>query len=426
MPRALIVIVLAALFVRLFYGLSQDHLLVYDSRGGDDWLYLQMGHNLTTGFDYSDISLPTAPLYLIFNGIWQNLLPKEQAIIAIRLIQAVMSSALCFFAYRLAVRISGSERAGLVAAGVIALSPVFILESAQIMTETLYIFLVTAGLWLYVRLVDSEHAPGYAALGMVGVLLGLATLTRAVLLLFPLGLAIHLFMIYRWQAALKRAVLLLIVYSLVVSTWTIHNLVHWNRFVIAAEGFAAFLYVGATDWEGPEQVDQNLMEDAGVDEIDPENQQELYQQAAAAVISSDPLGYVQRRVTEVAAAYLQPHGTLLFSGESLRDAAFSWLRDDRSISGLVAITRADAFWPKLALYVFHYLALIAGVVGMWLTRKRWRLTLPLIGFIMYTSLIHLVLDAIPRYIFPTEIVWWVFAAVTLISGGTQETNQKLQ
>ena len=44
---------------------------------------------------------------------------------------------------------------------------------------------------------------------------------------------------------------------------------------------------------------------------------------------------------------------------------------------------------------------------------RWRLALPLIGFIGYITLAHLVLLATPRYIFPTEVFWLVFAAVAL-------------
>jgi hypothetical protein len=201
----------------------------------------------------------------------------------------------------------------------------------------------------------------------------------------------------------------------VIGSWTVYNLIRWNRLVIGGEGLAAFVYIGATDWEGPDQVDENLLEDAGVGAIDPDKQQALYERAALNVISRNPLGYLQRRVSELVAAYTQPHGTLLFRGESLKDLTLRWLREDRSPGGLLALTQAESFWPKLALYVFHFVALIGGIAGMWLTRKRWRWTLPLIGFILYTSLVHLVLDAIPRYIFPTESFWWVFAAATLVA-----------
>ena len=83
--------------------------------------------------------------------------------------------------------------------------------------------------------------------------------------------------------------------------------------------------------------------------------------------------------------------------------------------GLIDLTVHDAFWPKLALYIFHFAGLILGALGMWLTRANWRVALPLLGFILYTTLVHLVLLATPRYIFPVELFWWVFAAAALIA-----------
>ncbi|MAS37671.1 MAG: hypothetical protein CL610_26985 [Anaerolineaceae bacterium] len=424
----LFILLLAAFIVRLIYGLSQEPTSVFENQGNDSWLYLQMGHNLVSGFDYSEISLPTAPLYLIFNGVWQQLLPGASAIIAIRITQALLSTAICFFAYRLSYLISGSLAAGFVTLTALAVSPIFILEAALIVTETLYIFLLTAGLWLYTELQVRPQKAHWTWFALDGALFGLATLTRAVMLVFPLGLMIHLWLVNNWRVALRRSAALLLVYVCVVSTWTVHNLVHWNRFVIAAEGFAAFLYIGATDWEGPEQVDRNLVEDAGIEGELPSDvgiQQEIYRQATTNVISSDPLGYVFHRVGDLLGAYAQPHGTLLFGGAGIKELVGGWLQADRTVSGLINLTTAPGFWPKLALYGFHYAGLLLGLIGMWLLRRRWRLILPLIGFIVYTTLLHLVLDAIPRYIFPTMVIWWVFAGVTLSSLWTTYQQRKL-
>jgi hypothetical protein len=213
-----------------------------------------------------------------------------------------------------------------------------------------------------------------------------------------------------WRTGIRRAALLLVVFALVVSTWTVYNLARWNRVVIAGEGFAAFLYIGAAGWDDPEALDERLEREGGGD---PGQDQRDYLGAAETYVSSDPLGYITRRVGELAGAYLQPHGTVLFPGESLRELALRWWRDDRSIGGLSALTQGDAFVIKLALYVVHYGGLLAGAAGMWMTRRDWRLTLPLIGYVAYTTLVHLFLLALPRYLFPTMIVWWVFAGVAL-------------
>jgi hypothetical protein len=37
----------------------------------------------------------------------------------------------------------------------------------------------------------------------------------------------------------------------------------------------------------------------------------------------------------------------------------------------------------------------------------------MIGLIAYVTLVHLALYALPRYLFPTEVFWWVFAAAAL-------------
>ena len=125
---------------------------------------------------------------------------------------------------------------------------------------------------------------------------------------------------------------------------------------------------------------------------------------------TDPLGWIRRRLTELAEAYLQPHGTTFFPGKSLRELAVGWLNGTRSFAELV---QGDAFWSKLALYLFHYVGLLAGLVGMWRYRHRWRVGLPMLGFIAYLTLVHLFLYALPRYLFPAEIFWWVFAAAAL-------------
>lgn len=422
------IILFVALALRLVVALNQDAAVIYDGAGNDAIWYLANGYALASGFDTGKLpgydaqrypdgypialrSLPTPPLYLLFIGLPQMWFTQTGAVIAIWILQALLGTATCYFAYRLGSLIASDVRAGLIAAGVLAISPVLVLEAAQITTEMLYIFLVMAGLTVYVNRADRP-----AGLIAAAVLFGLATLTRAVLLLFPLGLVLHLLIVYKLRAGLKRAALLLLMYSLVVGTWTIYNLVRWNRWVIGGEGFAAFLYIGATEggWEGPNATDEALSADGQLP-TESSDQQAVYLNQAQAIISRDPVGYVTHRLRQLASAYLQPHGTLLFGGAALRELITDWLRTDRTLNGLIAVTQAPGFWPKLALYVFHYAGLILGIAGMWLTRRQWRLTLPLIGFILYTSLMHLVLDAIPRYIFPTTLCWWAFAGAALVA-----------
>ena len=90
-----------------------------------------------------------------------------------------------------------------------------------------------------------------------------------------------------------------------------------------------------------------------------------------------------------------------------------WLTTDRSFSGLLRLTQGDNFWPKLVLYVFHVLGMLAGIIGIWLSRRNWRLALPLIGLIAYFLSAHFILYVIPRYLFPLDMLWWIFAGIAL-------------
>ena len=61
---------------------------------------------------------------------------------------------------------------------------------------------------------------------------------------------------------------------------------------------------------------------------------------------------------------------------------------------------------------------------MWISRRQWRVLLPLYGLIVYFTGIHLVLLALPRYIFPTYPIFWVFAAVFILAVWDRRTGQR--
>ncbi len=430
--RYLLVILLLALGLRLIVSLSQST-DVYAGTGGDSGWYLANGLGFFSGREHGQIrgvnfyisTIPTAPLYLIFVGTWQTFLSDDAAIHAIRIAQSLMSTATIFFAFRLALTLSQDQRAGLLAALALALHPVFIADSGHIMTETLYIFLVMAGLWLLVDgLIARKLHPGLS-LGViaaaVGLALGLATLTRAVLLLFPLGVALGLGLVgwrekRRW---LPYALALLLVYGATVSIWSVYNL-QWGRIVIASDQFVPAFWRGAVaDEGGHREVDESFLgesiTDDGCDDCGIRIDEGAMLQDAAQTVQSDPLGFVRLRLVELAGSYLEPHGVAQLDGESLRRLALDWIGSGLSLSGLLRLVQGEQFWLKLVIYGFHYTGMIAGLAAIWRLRGRWRLMLPLAGFLLYTTLIHIVLIALPRYIFPTEAVFWTLAPVALLA-----------
>ncbi len=404
--RLLVLLLAAAFLLRALYGMGLDTQLPYTGTGGDTRWYLEYGKLLVSGGETGPLTPP--PLFLIFVGIPQLVLSPEAAIYTIRVLQVLFSTAICYFAYRTG-RAIGGERSGLVAAAFLGFNPIFIMESGQITSETLFLFFLSAALAVYVETVKREP-PLLRNFALAGVLLALATLTRASLLAFPIGILIHLFMAYKPARAARYGITLLVVVALVLSTWTIYYKLRWDRWIIAGEGLAGFLYLGTVGWEGPFATDDALQEQVSPDAADAPRE-EQYIDAASNIISGDIGGYLSRRLSEWAGAYLTPHGVPWFPGESLRELGLTWLRDDFTLEGLVRLLQGDAFVPKLAFYIVHYTGIILGLLGMVATRKQWRLTLPLIGFIAYVTLMHFVLYALPRYIFPATLCYWIFAAL---------------
>ena len=417
-------LILLALLLRLVAVQAEDHSYGYVSDGSDGPWYLAHGYALVTGFDNGKLSefgdeydeggvrivlrrLTTPPLYLLFNGLPQAFFPREAAVLLIRVFQALAGTISVWLVWRLGRAVAGNESAAFIAALAIAISPAFIFEVTRVTTETLYIALLLAAL--------AHHSHRREHVALTALLLGLATLTRAVLLLFPLALALHLLLVDGRRHGLRRALRLLAVYSLVVGSWTVYSLARWDRLVIAGEGAAAFLYIGALDqgWRGPQETDRQLIEDTGAFSEEPQARQASYLQGAQGRIAADPVGYLFRRLGELTDAALQPHGTGYFDGPPLRLMAQEWWREGRSPFEMLQWTTSEGFWPRLLIYVIHFVGLLAGLAGIWLSRQRWRRSLPLAAFIAYTLLLHLALHAIPRYLFPILPLCWVFAGIAL-------------
>jgi 4-amino-4-deoxy-L-arabinose transferase-like glycosyltransferase len=407
-----LIIGLLALAARLMFVLILDPSPNF--RGGDANWYMQNGQLLvTTGKNPGP--LPTAPLYPVFLGVIQEVVPGKPTartfytraeMQTARVIQAGLGALLCVFAYALARRLF-SARVGRLAGIILAISPALILEAGNLTTEGLFMCFLFAGLALYAR---AQQTPTARSLAGAGVLLGLATLTRAVLLLFPLGLTAHLFLLHRAQWK-RLALALLVSYGAVVSTWTIYNALVWHRLIIGSEGMTGNLFLSAIGYASPQQVDETL--NITPDDSEAQRDSALHRQIRK-LIGDDPAGWASHRVAELAKAYLQPHGTVrLGSSVSLRDELATWARKDRSASGLIDLTQSEGFWPKLALYLFHFGGLLVGAAGMIGSWRQRRALLSLYGMVAYFTGLHLVLLALPRYLFPLYPVFWIFGAAFL-------------
>ena len=140
-------------------------------------------------------------------------------------------------------RVAGPT-AGLVAAALASVYPMLFLSEATLMSEALFVLLVTATLLLAYRAIASPTPVRFGALGIV---LGLATLTRAEGVLLAVVLVVPLCWRLRDLDALRRLVLGAITLGIavvVVAPWTIRNAVRLDAFVPVSTN-AATLVDGA-------------------------------------------------------------------------------------------------------------------------------------------------------------------------------------
>jgi len=405
-----------ALILLLALALRLAHVLAYpfdpDISGGDYSWFAREGQALVnTG--RTDGPPPTGPLFLLIAGYAGKIGPaifpegpaSDQAVI--RLWHAFLGTLTVLMVYRIG-RAAWSEGAGALAAALLAVNPAFIVEAGNLATETTAIFLLT---WALALWMERAARPDRRLMLATGALLALGALTRAVLLALPALLLVDLLLRHGLRRAVGHGAVLLLAFFLTIFPWTLYNLVVWDRLTLTGEGLTAMLYIGATGWQDPDKVDAGLGLDPAA--ADPAIRQQAYLDGFRQTVFGDPVGYARQRIGELAGALLQPHNTNFYPGQSLKALALDWLQADRSPGGLLRLTQAEQFWPKLLLYVFHYAGLLLGIIGLVLNLRRWRALWPLYGLFLYFLGIHLALSAIPRYLFPLEAFWWLFGAAAL-------------
>jgi 4-amino-4-deoxy-L-arabinose transferase-like glycosyltransferase len=217
--RWLAAIAAGGLAVRLIYGL----LVTPHLRGlGDAAYYHGLANALAAGRGFVDpaFGTPTAlhpPLFPLVLSV-PSLLGLD-SYLAHRVAVSLIGTATIVGVGLLGRRVAG-ERAGLLAAGVAAVSPVLVSADSAVMSETLLGLLVVLCALAAYRLVER---PSLARGALLGALTGLAALTRgeALLLLVFLALPVALRLPARRAATLFVAVAAC---AVVLAPWTIRNL----------------------------------------------------------------------------------------------------------------------------------------------------------------------------------------------------------
>jgi hypothetical protein len=199
------------------------------------------------GLDTSGITLPLdprglltsfrAPVYPVFLAAIYILSGLQARFFAVRIVQAFVMASIAPMTYFLAQRLGASRRHARIAAWIPAAWPLLLLLPLGLATENLFIPLLTAGMLMLFKAVESRRLRDTALSGLI---FGLATLTRSVVVGFPALAAIWL-----WVRKMRRhAVLLMLVIAILVVPWCVRNTLLHGRLTLVETSMGYNLYLG--------------------------------------------------------------------------------------------------------------------------------------------------------------------------------------
>lgn len=222
--------------------------------------YDRIAQNIAGGFGYrenldKDLAYDYAiarvgPLYEYFLAGIYKIFGHSYA--AVWLIQALLHTLAAWFIYLTAFLVflnsDSRKKIAVLAAAIVAFYPDLIEISAMLMSETLYLFLLCLVLWLFFRYLAN---PGWGAMLILAVFLGLAVLARPPVIFF---IPIILFYFLKKKQLLKAGIFL-IVLLIVFAPWTVRNYVVYQEFMPlgAAGNFNFWIgnYHGGNGEQGP-------------------------------------------------------------------------------------------------------------------------------------------------------------------------------
>jgi 4-amino-4-deoxy-L-arabinose transferase-like glycosyltransferase len=214
---------------------SQGPAEIHDDAVDYHWYAVNLINNKEYVDSFGDRAtrMPGYPMFLA--GVYYVF---GQNVLAVQIVQSVLNAFACLLIFFAALRLT-SKKWSLAAAITAALYFDFFTGSARILSESVYVFLLTFFIFLWIKIENRQwrHAFG------LGALIGLSVLFRPESLFF--GLAAGLFILS--GKIFKRLAGALVFYlgiAAVLSPWVIRNYVTLNAWVPLTSRAGASAYVG--------------------------------------------------------------------------------------------------------------------------------------------------------------------------------------
>ncbi|NQS98137.1 MAG: glycosyltransferase family 39 protein [candidate division Zixibacteria bacterium] len=414
--KLLIVIAVVAVIIRLIFVIVQDPIPELSEIDLDEADFDFLGNNIAAGVGYVDkYGNPTTsrfPLYPAFLGIVYFIFGHH--IIAAYIMQALLGFTIPVIVYFIS-REFFDRKISLLAAGIAAVYPSYVVYSGRLMTENLFLPLLALVILFVLRL-RRDFSIRNAALA--GFTLGLACLTRgsAVPMMVLIPLWFLLFGKITFFNRLKRTAIMVGVMALTLSPWIIRNYIHLNRIMITSSSGGVVLWM-SYQWIPIGHFFELDRAYAYVDSVGRENaRQEVFNR----ILVEDNLFGIPGAAEGIKLYYPDeefPENEAEFS-RYMMDKAKTELFSNPRFLAAKTVKEFLRFWHFLddrANFVFSYGVMLPFFLwGLWLLRRRLREFWLLLAFFLYAWGLETLFMADARFRMPFEMVMIVIGAYAMV------------
>jgi 4-amino-4-deoxy-L-arabinose transferase-like glycosyltransferase len=337
-------------------------------------------------FAIGDSMRPSAwvmPGYAFFLGILHWVFGTGSgSLVAIRVVQAVLSVLTIYVLYRLTLRLRGGRRLGLTFVVLAGLYPPFTFASSYILTEVLYTFLLCLLVLFGIRLIDTAS---WSNAIWFGVALALSTYVR------PAGVlwAVIPFLLLLRKVPFRRvaavSAVALVVFCVCMSPWWIRNAQVYDRFVPFSTSGSDTMLKGTYEMftNGGDQAEQvpagilvwssaEMQNISVADELEAgAKYKDLAYSRIKEQLSDQPGKFVYGRLNAVAGSFRGPY----------------------FLPSLPGLVKKAAKYTQFLLLILP--AILAVVVGIKNRKILLLASLPVVIGIIYTAIL-----ISPRYVYP--------------------------
>ena len=342
-----------------------------------------------------------APLYPTFlSGVYLLFGHNHQAA---RIVQAFLSTAICFFVYLIAKRIYGIF-AGLLSAFLVAFHQSLLMITMLITETLLSLLLVVMILFFTMAIIHKKNIFFF----ITGIFIALSSLTKPTTLLFAVfALFVLLFVLEGTKQVLLKFAALAGATIIIITPWMVRNYSLADRVVpVSSQGSSILIgtYFQMTDKKDWRTIfDMELLEEqrqrlreagektrAKIELENPGRADDLLRHMTIKAIMDSPLEYLKVVGIRVGIFWLSP-----------------------PVATYQVKTKSDAL--SIAWMGLKYLLLLFAILGLFHSRDKWKIILPILGLLFYMTAVHGLLHSIRRYNLPLIPLILIFSSEGMIA-----------